>query len=241
MLKTNKTTLNAITGARLEHEKETSASDIADRILPFLKMPSPQDIAMHPWLGGVVSALETMLAARLMRNVSKEKERNRAKAKEFLDKEELEGKAEKERLNMLAEKMQKEYEADREIGRKKTFQEIENLKWELPLKWAKIEEKQEKAARNEDEKDFKDRLEDARTYIKNMSPAEYVKLREEIKNGKRVTDIIKDKGENFSDFFPFLNKTALSSKGKRYVVKKEPPKQKTIFKLDADGNIIDEL
>ncbi|MDR1433653.1 hypothetical protein [Candidatus Endomicrobiellum devescovinae] len=154
MLKTNKTKLNAITGARLEHEKETSASDVADRILPFLKMPSAQEIALHPWLAGSVSVLESILAAKLMKNVSEEKKRNRNKAVELLNKEEEEeGKSEKERLIALTNKLMGYHETKETLAQEqakaniaKAYQDIEESKGKFPLGMKQIEYKNQKEA-----------------------------------------------------------------------------------------------
>ena len=253
LLKTNKTKLNAITSARLEHEKETSASDIADRVLPFIKMPSAQEITLNPWLAGGMSVLESILAAILMKGVSNEKKRNRARAVELLNKEEVEGKTEKERIMAFMNKMMGNYDTKQNLEHDKAkadiakvYQDIAESKAKPGLAMAQIEYKEKKQADKEEKealaKKIADQIKQIEALGKTVSPKVKQQMVEEANRGEFDMKNYPERATNlFDDLVIFRDRWGTGKDRYRRAVEKaeEKPKVKVKAKVDADGNIIE--
>jgi hypothetical protein len=256
LLKNNKNKLNAITSAKLQHTKETAASDTLNRIMPHIKMPSAQEIAAHPWLAGSMSVLQTILAAKLMGNVSKENKRNREAALDLLNKEEIENRSEKERLAALVKKMEENYDKGQEWKHKqseanvaKTYQDIAESKMKPTLEReknaakAKREESKEEAAGAK--KAIEDLLAEAALYRGSMAPEEHAKLVRGIKNGTITSVSLKKAGWSPFNILPLGMDKTIGNAGRRYSVptddekkKNVSPKGKVNVAVDEKGNPI---
>jgi hypothetical protein len=250
MLKNSRTKLGAIPAARLEYEKETEAADVADRVLPHLRMPTPQEIAMHPWWGGGLAVLQSLLAAKLMKNVSEEKKRNRTKAVQLLDKTEREELTEREKLNLLVNRMQARYEEkaklEQEIGKAniaKLTAETRDIGSKAGLKRLEIDADKEKHSQKTFDEAEKGRKKSQKEQIapfeKNMSPEERLEAHDRIENGEfNINDLIKQP-PSFWNNKPWVSKIWGNNQNMYKFKKKEgAPKGKVKVMLSDDEKTV---
>jgi hypothetical protein len=198
-------------------------------------MPTAQEIAMHPWLAGTASVLQTILAAKLMSNVSKENKKNREYALGLLNKEELENRSEKERLAALVEKMQGYYDTNQHLKEEqakattaKLYQDIAESQMKPTLEREKnaSKEKREEARAQEVARKgaVESLLAEAKGYEKSMLPEEHAKLIKGIRNGTITEVDLKKRGASPFNILPFgINKT-MGNANNRYVVKTDEGK-----------------
>jgi hypothetical protein len=250
MLKNSRTKLGAIPAARLEYEKETAAADVADRILPHLKMLSPQDIAMHPQWGVGLTLLQSLLAAKLMKNVSEEKKRNRAKASQLLDRAEQAELTEREKLNLLVKRMEERHEEkaklEQEMGKAniaKAMAETKDIGSRAGLEQSKIDSKRERKEEEKAEKDFKEivkaQVEQVKAFEKSMRPDQFMKALAAAQKGEFSSSSLLQRGKNAADILPM--KTQWGTSGDRYRYKEGAPKGKVKVMLGDDDEVLNIL
>jgi hypothetical protein len=184
----------------LNNESEDTYKEISSL------MPDMSSSIYHgnPKMAFLTNMVQSLVKAKLLYDVGKERKENRKKVLSYLGIKDLERKEEKDRLNEIAKETMKNIQEEQEFKRqekkanlKKVYAEIQNLN-DKPIRENLKEKKEEEKERRQLQ------VKQAESFKKSLSPETYSKILDKATKGEFDPSQMSKKGG--IDDIPILNK-----------------------------------